>query len=57
MYRAKQIRVTRIPLEVKVTTRMFRFTEGIFCRYLYSQFVIMNFPYVLIDGNNSSEKL
>jgi hypothetical protein len=39
------------------TTRIFRFIDEIFCPQLYSQFVNKKFTGMIIDGNNSSEKI
>jgi len=41
----------------KVHYQIFRFTNGIVYRYLYSQFVRMKFAHVIIEENNLSEKL
>jgi hypothetical protein len=39
------------------TTRIFRFIDEVFCPQLYSQFVNKKFTGMIIDGNNSSEKI
>ena len=40
-----------------ITTRIYRYIEGFFCWYLYSQSVGMKFTDGLIDGNNMLETL
>jgi hypothetical protein len=47
----------RVNLINIITTRILRFIDVIFCWYLYSQFIGMNFIDGLADKNNPFKKL